>query len=38
LNLPANAPFFPSTNRTTTVEEALSPESPRYYRARVFEP
>jgi len=38
LNLPANAPFFPSTNQTTTVEEALSPESPRYYRARVFEP
>ena len=38
LNLPANAPFFPSSNRTAIVEEALSPGSPRYYRARVFEP
>ncbi len=38
LNLPANAPFFPSSNRTAIVEEALSPGSPHYYRARVFEP
>lgn len=38
LNLPANAPFFPSSNRTTVVEETLQPAAPRFYRARVFEP
>lgn len=38
LNLPANTPSFPSSNRTAIVEEALSPGLPRYYRARVFEP
>jgi hypothetical protein len=38
LNLPANAPFFPSSNRTVTVEETIQPVSPRFYRARVFEP
>ncbi len=38
LNLPANAPFFPSSNRTTVVEEAIQPIAPRFYRARVYEP
>jgi len=38
LNLPANAPFFPSSNRTARVEESSPPGSPRFYRARVFEP
>lgn len=38
LNLPANAPFFPSSNRTAIVEETIQPGPPRFYRARVFEP
>ena len=38
LNLPANAPFFPSSNRTVIVEETIQPGPPRFYRARVFEP
>lgn len=38
LNLPANAPFFPSSNRTAVVEETIQPGPPRFYRARVFEP
>ncbi len=38
LNIPANAPFYPISNRTTTVSEPVSPGNPRYYRARVFEP
>jgi glucose/arabinose dehydrogenase/mono/diheme cytochrome c family protein len=38
LNLPANAPFFPATNRvwSVTIPE-IAPE-PHYYRVRVFEP
>lgn len=38
LNLPANAPFFPSSNRTAVVEETIPSATPRFYRARVFEP
>ena len=38
LNNPANAPFYPASNRTATVTEPLQPGNPRYYRARVFEP
>ena len=38
LNLPANAPFFPNSNRTAILEEMLLPDPPRFYRARVFEP
>jgi uncharacterized repeat protein (TIGR03806 family) len=38
LNLPANAPFFASSNRTAVVEEKIEPDSPHFYRARVFEP
>ncbi|HEX5221002.1 MAG TPA: PQQ-dependent sugar dehydrogenase [Verrucomicrobiae bacterium] len=38
LNLPANAPFFPITNRTAIVEEPIQPGTPTYYRARVYEP
>ena len=38
LNLPANAPFFPSSNRTAIVEEPATSGSPRYYRVRVLEP
>jgi len=38
LNLPANAPFFPSTNRTVVVQEPIQSGAARYYRARVFEP
>ena len=38
LNLPANAPSFPVSNRTAIVEEPIQPGSPKYYRARVFEP
>jgi hypothetical protein len=38
LNLPANAPFFPSSNRTAIVEDSIQPGPPRFYRARVFEP
>lgn len=38
LNLPANAPSFPSSNRTVVVEEPLPSGAPRFYRARVFEP
>ena len=38
LNLPANAPFFSSSNRTAIVEETNAPGSLRFYRARVFEP
>ena len=37
LNLPANAPFFPASNRTTTVSEPPT-TTPKYYRVRVFEP
>lgn len=37
LNLPANAPFFPATNRTTVVSEPPA-ATPKYYRVRVFEP
>jgi uncharacterized repeat protein (TIGR03806 family) len=37
LNVPANAPFFPATNRTTIVPDSLL-GSPAYYRVRVFEP
>ncbi len=38
LNIPANAPFYPISNRTATVSEPVQPGNPRYYRARVFEP
>lgn len=38
LNLPANAPLFPISNRTAIVEEANQSGPPRYYRARVLEP
>ena len=38
LNIQANAPFYPISNRTTTVTEPSQPTGPRYYRARVFEP
>lgn len=37
LNLPANAPFFPASNRTTTVSEPPA-ATPKYYRVRVYEP
>lgn len=38
LNLPANAPSFPASNRTAVVEDAIQPGATRYYRARVYEP
>jgi len=38
LNLSGNAPFFPISNRTAVVEEAIPSGSSRYYRARVYEP
>jgi hypothetical protein len=38
LNLPANAPLFPASNRTAVVEEPIQPGAPKYYRARVYEP
>ena len=38
LNLPANAPFFPISNRTAVVEEPIQSATPTFYRARVFEP
>lgn len=38
LNLPANAPFYPRSNRTAVVEEPVQSGAPRYYRARVFAP
>jgi glucose/arabinose dehydrogenase/mono/diheme cytochrome c family protein len=37
LNLPANAPFFPASNRTTIVAEPPA-ATPKYYRVRVSEP
>jgi len=37
LNLPANAPFFPASNRTSVVSEPPS-GTPKYYRVRVSEP
>jgi len=37
LNLPANAPFFPASNRTTVVSEPTAGAA-KYYRVRVFEP
>jgi glucose/arabinose dehydrogenase/mono/diheme cytochrome c family protein len=38
LNQPDNAPFFPASNRTTTVSEPAASATPKYYRVRVFEP
>jgi hypothetical protein len=38
LNVPANAPFFSSSNRTASVPVPLDPNSPTFYRVRVFEP
>lgn len=38
LNLPANAPFFPTSNRTSTVAEPATATTPKYYRVRVSEP
>lgn len=37
LNLPANAPFYPGTNRTTVVPAAAA-NLPTYYRVRIAEP
>jgi len=37
LNLPANAPFFPASNRTSVVSEPPG-ATPKYYRVRVSEP
>ena len=38
LNLPANAPFFPASDRTNVVSEPAGSVTPRYYRVRVYEP
>jgi glucose/arabinose dehydrogenase len=38
LNVPANAPFFPASNRTMVLEETLDAATPAYFRARLFEP
>ncbi len=38
LDILDNAPSYPISNRAATVSEPLKPGSPRYYRARVFEP
>lgn len=38
VNLPANAPFFPGSNRTAVVEDAAQTGMPTFYRARVYEP
>lgn len=38
LNVPANAPFFPATNRTTTISDSATSTEPTFYRVRVFEP
>jgi uncharacterized repeat protein (TIGR03806 family) len=38
LNVPANAPFFSSSNQTAVVPALALPETPNFYRVRVFEP
>lgn len=38
LNLPANAPVYPASNRVTTVSEPAATATPKYYRVRVSEP
>jgi uncharacterized repeat protein (TIGR03806 family) len=38
LNVPANAPFFPASNRTWLVPDSSNTPDPQYYRVRVFEP
>ena len=38
LNIPANARFYPASNRTAILSEPVQAGNPRYYRARVFEP
>lgn len=38
LNQPDNAPFFPTSNRTTRVTDPASGTGPKYYRVRVYEP
>jgi glucose/arabinose dehydrogenase len=38
INLPANAPFFPASERTSVVSEPAGSVTPRYYRVRVYEP
>jgi uncharacterized repeat protein (TIGR03806 family) len=38
LNVPANAPFFPASNRLWLVPDANATTDPQYYRVRVFEP
>ncbi len=38
LDTPANAPFFPASNRIVSVPDALDPSTARYYRVRIFAP
>jgi hypothetical protein len=38
LNVPANAPFYPASNRVGTVAEPAASSAPTFYRVRVFEP
>ncbi len=38
LNVPANAPFFPATNRTLTVSDPIAQPGATFYRVRVAEP
>jgi uncharacterized repeat protein (TIGR03806 family) len=38
LNVPANAPFFPASNRLWLVPDSSNTPNPQYYRVRVFEP
>jgi hypothetical protein len=37
-DVPANAPFFSISNRTAVVEDALAPDTNKFYRVRVFAP
>lgn len=38
LDVPANAPFFSISNRTATIDGALSLFTNKFYRVRIFEP
>ncbi|MCX8089885.1 MAG: PQQ-dependent sugar dehydrogenase [Verrucomicrobiae bacterium] len=38
LDVPANAPFFPASNRVTVVPDVLDPGTSKFYRARLFAP
>jgi glucose/arabinose dehydrogenase len=38
LNLPANRPFFSSSNRAAVVNDVPSADTNKFYRVRVFEP